>query len=158
MPVTHHLPVSCDTEFAYWALKCKAVKALPCKWNTKSNPPFFLVCSTPKDPPRQKSVWPSGIAAIRIAAALVRCGFPLTMPRMGKVLGRWLILCARKCRDFEISCFASSWEAGNTKAKSICLGKRSSSVSLWDSVLWENIKLIFKAVMFLFSEGITCRR
>lgn len=48
--------VSCGPEFVYWAWKCKAVKAFPCKWNIKIKSPFFLVCSTSKVSPWKKNL------------------------------------------------------------------------------------------------------
>lgn len=92
------------------------------------------------------------------AAALFMSGFPSAMPRMGEVLGLSLMLCEWECCDFVMSCFASSWEAGNMKINSVYKGKRGPLVSQSDCVLQKNIQMIFKAVIFLFSKGITCHK
>lgn len=101
--------VSCGPEFVYWAWKCKAVKAFPCKWNTKSKSPFFLVCSTSKVSPWKKSYLLSGSAVVMAAAALFMSGFPSAMPRMGEVLGLSLMLCERKCHALHLLGKLETW-------------------------------------------------
>lgn len=116
-------------------------------------PKLFLVSETlkPKPPsfqdvlhqnvPLQEICFTKGKCSSNGCWCFVQVWFPSTTSRMGTVLGWWLILCARECHGFEISCFVSSWEAENMEGKSICTGKRGSSVFQSVSVcFWRTFK------------------
>lgn len=100
----------------------------------------------------QETALPGGRTAVMAADALFRCEFSSAMPRMGKVLGWWLIFHPRKYHSFEIPFFVSFWEAGKKNIKSLCIGERFFSflVTLWASGGQSN-----KAVIFLLGRGVT---
>lgn len=92
-------------------------------WNAKrwklflvsetKEPPLLLVYSTPKDPSARNLFYQVEVQhQVMIAAALFRCGFPSTMPRVGKVLGRWLVLCMEMLWlwNLTLCIFFGSWK------------------------------------------------
>ena len=64
--------VSCGPGCACWALKCKAVKAFPCKWIIKSNPPLLFSMFYTEGSPCKGSVLPSGSAAVNGSCCFVQ--------------------------------------------------------------------------------------